>query len=276
MAMGQAAPDGDLAIEIRLETLVLGLGAAGQVFAHDLDGVPEAGAGGAGEGVGFAHDAEAAEADLLAEHVVAHFLALVVGLGRGFFARPFGEEGGGGREGGGGAAAPGGGGLLLPARGPEAGGSVEGVGFGAAGRGLASGVRPGAGFFERGRVVPGRVDGYGRDEVVHLLAGGRGEDFFVDGRGGGDGVEGGALVQGGGEVVDCCLLWQWVVGLFGGESSFSGGVQLSARRRADELASLRVVVLTVSFGVRSSQRRTKRTFCKLLEERSTSQPCPDL
>ena len=205
MAMGQAAPDGDLAIEIRLETLVVGLGAAGQVFAHDLDGVAEAGAGGAGEGVGFAHDAEAAEADLLAEHVVAHFLALVVGLGRGFFARPFGEEGGGGREGGGGAAAPAGGGrgLLLPARGPEAGGSVEGVGFGAAGRGLASGVGPGAGFFERGRVVPGRVDGYGRDEVVHLLAGGRGEDFFVDGRGGGDGVEGGALVEGDGELVDC-------------------------------------------------------------------------
>jgi len=96
--VAETSPECDFALEFGLELVVLLLALAGHDATNDLHGALNPFV--AFEGVGFAHDAEAAEADLAAEDVIAYFLALAIEFGWWLFSRSeFGEEGCGGGDG---------------------------------------------------------------------------------------------------------------------------------------------------------------------------------
>jgi len=168
VTVAETSPERDFALELDLELVVLLLALAGHNAAHNLHGALNPFV--AFEGVGFADDAEAAEADLAAEDVVAYFLALAIEFGWWLFSRSeFGEEGCGGGDGGGGRASKAG-------SGAQAEFAVEGVGFCSRARRLPVRFWPGTGFFEGDGVVEGRVGRDGEYKAVDVSVC-RGSDF---------------------------------------------------------------------------------------------------
>ena len=79
VAVGETPPQPDLTLEILLQLLVFGLGLVLHVPANDLHRPDDAFV--SFERVGFADDAESAEADLTAENVIPNLLTFRVWLG---------------------------------------------------------------------------------------------------------------------------------------------------------------------------------------------------